>query len=396
MPKAAVFSLGFVLTAALAACGGRSERVNVDDGANGGNTGRPNTLGPVCGQTGGRASDGFELTFTQPSERITNLLDRDDGSFIGYRPGSLVRVDPNGGVSALPFTPELAGVIERGTSIRLAPRGQAVAVRTGSGEVAIFDGDGARLLSRIAAPDELDVIGFRFSESGELLSLTYGDLGLDRSYPSRFELRRLDGSVLSNLPYDGPREPLIPASDDRIFWPPGASGRELLVTELDGTELYRVAVHSELVSLKVSADGNALALALYGNEVWHVVDGELLPTYLPDAAVSELEMAPGGRWSSFSHYSPARIHLFDSGEWLTGAALPLERVDGFDVSDDGFVIASGVDENGVPRALLLDSNLGVAFTCSGTSGGTPTVSFTRDGRRAIAAFDDRLSVFGVK
>lgn len=389
--------MGVVVACMLVACGGRSARIDAEDRENGGSGGRSGAVGPVCEQTGGRASDGFEIRFANASDRITSVVDRDDGSLIGYRAGNLVHVDRNGGVSALPFAPEFAKEIEGGTSSQLAPRGQALAVHTHRGEVSVLDGNGARLLSRITAPDGIDIIGFRFSGSGELLSLTYGDLGLDRSFPTTVEVRRLDGSVISSVPYEGPREPVIPASDDRMFWPPGASGRELWATTLDGVELYRVEVPTELVTLRVSDDGNTLVLALYGNEIWHVVDGEILPTYLPDAAVSQLKLAPGGRWSSFSHYAPARIHLFDSGEWLNGAALPLARVDGFDVSDDGFVIAGGEDENDGPRALLLDSNLDVQFTCSGTSGdGTPTVRFTRDGRRAIAIFNDRLSVFGVK
>lgn len=384
------------LACSLAACGGRSERL-LPEGDSGG-AGRGNASANVCGVESHRPNAGFEIVFTEGSQRISHLAEREDGSLVGFRNRELVRIDPNGEVSVLELAPELRAALAGQQSVSLAPHGRAALVSIDTSERLVFDLDEARLLSSFRAPDALHILGSEFSASGELLVLTYGAFGLYHSYPSLVEVRRLDGSVVSTSPYRGERNPRIPASDDRMIWPPGSGGGELVVTSLDQTELDTVAVPAQIAALRFSADASVLALHLYGNEVWHLVNGALLPPYLPDAAVSDLELAPGGRWSAFSHVTPGRVHLFESGEWRTGSALPLEHVNSLDVRDNGWVAVGGAAEDGTPSALVLDSQLAVQFVCSSEAdAGTGVgVHFARDESRVIALFGDRLSVFSVE
>jgi hypothetical protein len=62
------------------------------------------------------------------------------------------------------------------------------------------------------------------------------------------------------------------------------------------------------------------------------------------------------------------------------------------------VVVGGEAENGERQVLVLDANLKPQFVCIGPQSGTygPNVRFSRDGRRVIALFEDRLSVFGVQ
>jgi hypothetical protein len=387
------------LACSLVACAGRSERSDARDrdGQAGGGAGH-GVDSTVCGTTGGRASVGFELRFEDRSQRITYLVERDDGSLIGYRSGTLVRIELDGSVSELQLAPELEAALASGESVEFAPRGQAALVALSVSERLVFDLYQPRLLSSFRAPNELDVLRSEFSASGNLVVTTYGELGLDRQYPSEVDVRALDGSVRATSPYRGDRNPRVPASDDRIVWPPGSSNRTLLVTSLDQTILYSVDVPSEGGALRISDDGRVIGMHLYGNEIWHLIDGVLLPPYLPDAAASELSLAPGGGWTTFRHAAPARIHLMESGQWRTGSAVALEFVDSCDVSDDGDVVVGGEAENGERRVLLLDSNLELQFVCAAAPSASygPNVRFSHDGRRVIALFDDRLSVFGVQ
>jgi len=396
MRSVALFTLArFVFACSLAACGGRSERL-LSEGDRGG-AGRGNENASICGVESERENAGFEIVFTEASERISHLAERDDGSLIGFRNRALIRIDREGGVNALDLAPALAEALAGGESVTLAPHGRAALVAIDTSERLVFELDEPRLLSSFRAPDGLHLLSSAFSGSGELLTLTYGELGLYHSYPASLEVRRLDGSVVSTSLYRGKRDPDIPASDDRMVWPPGANGGELLVTTLNGTELYSVDVPSEVGAVRLSADGRVIAMHLYGNELWHLIDGALLPPYLPDATLSQLALAPGGSWTSFSHTTPARIHLFEAGEWRTGAAVALQSVAGIDVSDYGDVVVAGEADNGERRVLLLDANLEPQFSCAGPPSETygPNVRFSRDGRRVIALFEDRLSVFGV-
>jgi hypothetical protein len=380
----------------LAACGGQSERL-LSEAEGGG--GRGQESASVCGITGGRASAGFEIIFAEENERISHLAERDDGSLIGFRNRELVRIDRQGGVSTLALAPALAAALAGQESVSLSPHGRAALVAIDTSERFVFALDEPRLLWSFRAPDELHVLSSEFSASGELLVLTYGELGLYHSYPAAVEVRRVeDGSLVSTSLYLAKRDPQIPASDDRLVWPSGYGGGELLVTRLDQSELYAVQVPAQIAALRFSADASVLALHLYGNEVWHAVNGALAPPYLPDAGVADLELAPGGRWSAFSHATPGRVHLFESGEWRRGTPLPLELVNSLDVSDGGWVTVGGAAEDGTPSALLLDSELVVQFVCASESaaGSGAHVRFARDERRVIALFDDRLSVFSLE
>jgi hypothetical protein len=397
MRSVGLFSLArFGLACSLAACGGRSERL-LPEGERGG-AGSGNEAASVCGVTSNRASAGFEIVFADQSQRISHLAEREDGSLIGFRNRELVRIDREGRVGAIELAPALAAALSGQKSVVLAPHGRAALVAIDTSERLVFDLDEPHLLSSFRAPDGLHLLSSAFSGSGELVTLIHGELGLYHSYPASLEVRRIDGSVVSSSLYRGERDPHIPASDDRMVWPPGANGEELLVTTLNGTDLYSVHVPSEVGALRLSADGRVIAMHLYGNELWHLIDGALLPPYLPDATLSELALAPGGRWTAFSHTAPGRVHLFEAGEWRTGAALTLDSVDDLDVSDYGDVVVGGESDNGERGVLLLDANLELQFTCAGPPSETygPLVRFTRDGRRVIALFEDRLSVFGVR
>jgi hypothetical protein len=386
------------LACLLVACAGRSERLDARDrdGQAGGGGGR-GVDSPVCGTTGGRASVGFEIRFEDRSQRITYLVERDDGSLIAHRSGKLLRIELDGSVSELALAPALEAALSNGEAVELAPRGQAALVSVSTSERLVFDLYQASLLSSFHAPNELDILGSEFSASGNLIVTTYGELGLDRQYPYEVDVRALDGSVRATSPYRGDRNPRVPASDDRIVWPPGSRSRTLLVTAMDQTELYSVDVPSEGGALRISDDGRVIGMHLYGNEIWHLIDGVLLPPYLPDAAASELSLAPGGDWTTFRHAAPARIHLMESGQWRVGSAVALEFVDSGDVSDHGDVVLGGEAENGERRVLLLDANLELKFVCAAAPSASygPNVRFSHDGRRVIALFDDRLSVFGV-
>jgi hypothetical protein len=325
-------------------------------------------------------------------------VERDDGSLIVYRSGKLVRIELDGDVSELVLAPALEAALANGELVEIAPRGQAAFVPVSSSERLVFDLYEARLLSSFRPPNQLDILGSEFSASGNLIVTTYGELGLDRQYPSEVDVRALDGSVRATSPYRGDRNPRVPASDDRIVWPPGSKSRTLLVTSLDQTELYSIDVPSEGGTLRISDDGRVIAMQLYGNEVWHVIDGVLLPPHLPDDAASELSLAPGGGWTTFRHTAPARIQLMESGQWRVGSPVALEFVDSADVSDHGDVVIGGEAENGERHALLLDANLELQFVCVGAASESygPQVRFSHDGSRVIALFDDRLSVFGVE
>jgi hypothetical protein len=395
LPKLARLALACLL----AACAGRSERYDArdrDGKAGGGGNHAVNSR--VCGTTGSRASVGFEIGFAERSQRITYLVERDDGSLIAYRSGKLLRIELDGSVSEIALAPALEAALANGESVQLAPRGQAALVSVSSSERQVFDLYQARLLSSFGAPNELDILRSEFSDSGNLVVTTYGDLGLDRQYPYEVDVRALDGSVRATSPFRGDRNPRVPASDDRIVWPPGSSSRTLLVTALDQTILYAVDVPSEGGALRTSDDGRVIAMHLYSNEVWHLIDGMLLPPHFPDAGVSELSLAPGGEWTTFRHAAPARIHLLESGQWRAGSAVALESVDSCDVSDQGDVLLAGKAENGERQVQLLDANLELRFVCEGgtTEAYGPNVRFSHDGRRVIALFDDRLSVFGVE
>jgi hypothetical protein len=382
------------LACALLACGGRSERIEGRGGDDRGGNGGSAT---VCGVTGGRANGGFELTFTQWKDRISIFVERDDGALLAYRPYDFLRVERDGAITALDIAPPLRSALERSQSIGLSPRGQTLLLIQDWRDVFLFDGDGAEVRSSFSAPDGQNVLDTDFSDSGELVVVEYGEIGLERTFPMVLEVRHIDGRVISSTPPRRERA-LLPASDDQMIWRPSLEQTELSVTDLAQKELYRVDLGSGVGHLRASSDGKALILQLNANEVVHVENGVALPPYLPDAAVSDVRMSPRGHWSAFVHAFSGRVHLFEAGAWRTGTVLPFERIDSFDVSDRGDVVVGGRDAAGAPQLFLLDSDLSVEFSCAGSHLGDYGMStrFSRDGERVLALLEDRLSVFSVR
>ena len=383
------------LACVLAACGGRSQHSGANDGS-GGAAGDSAGRTPVCGHTGGRSGDDFEIPSGGTNTRLYNFVDRDDGSLLGFRGPTLVRLDRDGELEPFEGDRALTEAMASAQSLQIAPGGQALLARDAVG-LSVFDGEGM-LLAAFEAPPDTTLLRSSFSESGRLIQSVYGQVDPEHEHPELVELRALDGSVVSEL-LPRERNPIVPASDDSILWPAYPTESQLTVTDLTQTPLYDVELGAGVRLVRVSDDGTHLALQLDSADVTHVENGVASPPYTPDATVWDVKLAPGGRFSSFSQATPGRITLFDAGRWLRARALPLEYVNTFDVNDSGDVVVGGQDAEGRAHVLILDANLDVQFTCAGgpdDGAYSPSVRFTRDGRRAIALFNDRLTVFGVR
>ena len=403
--------LGLVCAGAgtLVGCGGRSDNEHVAAGA--GSAGIVGSSGGASSASGGASSiagaaaldcqdlsgamgpGSFELVFDSPATSIRYLVARDDGTLVGLRNRELVVITADGAVTTGSLEPFDRAFDGEWSDWRLSPRGNAV-LATQSSRTAILDfrtGEVAVFEPPVESEERLNLA---FSDSGNFVMALFGELYPERQYEHSLEVRRLNGEIVTTQP---PRErmPFIPATDDTLVWP---EDKELVVTDLAGTESFRFAPVGRVNGAFASADGRSV-LVESGTSVTLLnpsLNWVRPPVELGEAPMYRALSSSGTYIALILNRTPGIQQLYDGSierPLLTG----IVKYSSLAVNSDGVIIAGGAARDERSLIELLTWQGGLLLSCFGQSDmyQAPAVGFIGGGRRAYALFKDRLLVFNV-
>lgn len=253
--------------------------------------------------------------------------------------------------------------------LTLHPEGALFGDDSAGDDLKVFDSTGAAVSTISRGSYRI----FRFvPNSTKILAYHAAQETLEYLRLDHIAVLSLSGSVLAQLPVSNLRISRTPADGSAVFVTmPG----ELVKYGIDGAEQWRAP--ESLHKYSVSADGDTVvAMSSERRAILHlwgpnVVSEVALPDVVWDVAVS-----PSGQYSLAT--TKQAVYLFENAELLMTVPLPLRWIATADVSDDGYFLVGGGDDDYGAQVMLLSMQGHVVWSMQGdadNNGWRPYVRF---------------------
>ena len=380
--------------------GGSTSSAQGGTGGSGGNTwGDPLDCDDL-----GYDTDAYEYVFGRGTESYDVLGMSDDGTLLELKDGKAVFILRDGttysGIDLSPLA-ELLGEEPNANNVHALADGKVLlgmsATRGGlfdlkSGMLTTFDAPEGRRFGAYSWGSELIYV-----ETGIPYDAGAGPgaLGTDTIEDRRFEVRALDGSVVTTGVPLG-RWFAVFASKEEIAW---AAGNELVGIGFDGTERYRYDLGAPIDRFSAAADGSRFLVTLDDTLRWvDTVHDRVDDTLMFDLTLPLGTLSPSGTYGAVEFGDGN--HLV--GRLLEGQVVSMDLVASshsmsIDVSDEGTLAVSGRGDDDYRVLVELWTRDGVSVLRCFHPGNVspPSLRFTSDARWLVAYFYDRIRFFPV-